>query len=110
MTLEETLEMYREKQRFIENLNDVFQISTGCSSVEGVTYEVYTKDYGEGRIDTREWAIVHFDGGGRSPKIITGNSNIANFVVIGSLLNGGHYEQVRTYQEQLDSGYKRMIL
>ena len=110
MTLDEIIEMYRGKQKFTENVSRVFQVAPGCPSIEGVSYEVYFKDYGEGRTDFKEWIIVHFTGGGKSVKIVSGNSNIANFKVIGSLLGGGYYAEVRTYQEQLDLGYRRLTL
>ena len=108
MTDQEKLDMYREKKKFIENLNEVFSIEPGCAAVAGVHDEVYTKDYGEGRIDTREWIIVHYTGGGRAPRITSGNSNAANFAVIGSMLQGGCYEQVRLYEEQFETGYQRI--
>lgn len=110
MTLEEKLKMYKEKQQFIENVSGVFQVKPGCPTVEGVTYEVYTKDYGEGRIDTREWVIVHYHGGGWAAKVVSGNSNIANFRVVGSMLSGGCYDEVQLYQEQTKNGYERMKL
>ena len=105
MTVEEKHEMYLEKKKFIENLNEVFQMEPRCPSVEGVSYEVYTKDYGEGRVDEREWIIVHFTGGGKSVKIVSGNSNIANFKVVGTMLVGGYYAENFTYQKQIDDGY-----
>lgn len=107
------LEMYQEKKKFIENLNEVFSIEPGCASIEGVSYEVYQKKLTgtfEGITDYREWVIVHYTGGGRAPRITTGNSNIANFVVVGSMLHGGCYEQVRMYEEQLADGYERLEL
>lgn len=110
MTLEEKLKMYQDKKKFIESLNEVFQIKPGCPSVEGVNYEVYTKDHGEGRIEVREWIIVHYTGGGWAPKIVSCNSNIANFVAVGSLLAGGYYEEVRMYEEQEALGFQRLEL
>lgn len=110
MTVEERHEMYLEKKKFIENLNEVFQMEPRCPTVEGVSYEVYTRDYGEGRIDTREWVIVHFAGGGKSIKLVSGNSNIANFKVIGTMLVGGYYAENYTYQEQEDNGYAKVDL
>ena len=110
MTEAEKIVMYSEKKKFIENLNDMFQVEPRCPSVEGVTYEVYTKDYGEGRIDTREWIIIHFTGGGKSVRIVSGNSNIANFKVIGGMLTGGYYSEVQTYQEQVNKGYEKVEL
>ena len=105
------LEMYAEKKKFIENLNEVFSIEPGCAAVAGVSYEVYQKELTgifEGITDYREWVIVHYTGGGKAPRITTGNSNIANFVVVGSMLQGGCYEQVRLYEEQLETGYQRI--
>lgn len=110
MTLVERLEMYSEKKKFIENLNEVFQMDPGCPSVEGVNYELYTKDYGEGRVDEREWIIVHFVGGGKSVKIVSGNSNIANFKVVGTMLVGGYYAENYTYQKQEEDGYVKAEL
>ena len=110
MTLEEKLKMYREKQKFVENISGVFQVAPGCPSVEGVTYEVYTKQFSDRLSETREWIIVYYTGGGGAMKIVSGNSNAANFVVIGSMLQGGCYEQVRMYQEQEEQGYRRVDL
>lgn len=109
MTMEEKLKMYREKQRFVENISGVFQVAPGCPSVEGVEYEVYQKLYID-VMDFREWIIIHYSGGGRAMKIVTGNSNAANFRVIGTMLNGGEYEQVRLYHEQKENGYERTEL
>ena len=110
MTVEEMLEMYLEKKKFIENLNEVFQMDPGCPTVEGVNYEVYTKQFSDRLSETREWVIIHFTGGGWLPKLVSGNSNIANFQVIGSLLAGGYYAEVPMYQEQTDLGYKKVDL
>ena len=110
MTLEETRRMYAEKKQFIENLNEMFQMEPRCPSVEGVCYELYTKDYGEGRIDEREWVIVHFTGGGKSVKVVSGNSNIANFRVVGTMLIGGYYAENYTYQKQIEDGYSKVEL
>jgi len=109
MTSEEKLNMYREKKQFIENLGYAFQVRPGCASVEGVEYEVYQKLYID-VMDFREWIIVHYTGGGRAMKIVSGNSNAANFVVIGSMLHGGCYEQVRIYEEQSEHGYEKVKL
>ena len=110
MTMEDKLAMYADKKRFIENLNEVFQLEPGCPSVEGVSYELYTKDYGEGRVDEREWITVHFTGGGKSVKVVSGNSNIANFKVVGTMLVGGYYAENYTYQRQEEDGYTKVAL
>lgn len=110
MTMEERYAMYTDKKKFIENLNEVFQMEPRCPSVEGVHYEFYTKDYGEGRIDEHEWLIVHFVGGGKSVKVVSGNSNIANFRVVGTMLVGGYYAENYTYQKQIEDGYTKVEL
>jgi hypothetical protein len=75
-----------------------------------VTYEVYRKVFSDRLSETREWIIVHYTGGGKAMKVVSGNSNAANFVVVGSMLQGGCYEQVRMYEEQLENGYERVEL
>ena len=110
MTEEEKLMMYQEKKQFVENINEVFQMEPKCPSVEGVHYEVLTKDFGENRVDIREWIVIHYTGGGYSVKLVSGNSNIANFRVIGSMLAGGCYEEVQMYQDQIKSGYTKVDL
>lgn len=107
------MEMYKEKKQFIENLNEVFRVEPGCAAVEGVSYEVYQRELTgtfEGITDYREWVVVHYSGGGKAMKIVTGNSNIVNFVVIGSMLHGGCYDQVQEYRDQESCGYKRTDL
>ena len=110
MTFDEKMEMYLGKKRFIENLNEVFQMDPKCGSVEGVTYEVYAKSFGEDRTEFREWIIVHYIGGGKSPRIASGNSNSANFRVIGSMTDGGHYEDVQMYETQESFGFEKVEL
>ena len=114
MTMEEKTEMYKEKKKFIENLNDMFQVEPRCPSVEGVSYEVYSKTLDEvlfpGVTDFREWVIVHFTGGGKSVRIVSGNSNLANFKVIGGMLAGGYYAENYTYQKQEEDGYTKVDL
>lgn len=110
MTMQERIELFRAKKRFVENINEVFQIEPGVPNVAGVSYEVYMKDFGEDRVDFREWLIVHYVGGGKAPRIASGNSNSANFRVIGTMLNGGCYEDVRMYDTQIANGYTKVEL
>ena len=110
MTLEEKLKMYKEKERFIEALSGAFQTTKHNSSVEGFGYEVYTKQFSDRISETREWVVVYYQGGAKSMKIVTGNSSAANFVVIGSMLHGGCYEQVRMYDCQKAEGFERIDL
>ncbi len=110
MTTEERYNMYLEKKQFVENLNEVFRIEPGCPTVEGVSYEVWTKTFAEDKVDEREWIIVHFSGGGKSVKLATCNSNIANYKVIGTLLLGGYYLENNMYQAQSEEGYSKVDL
>lgn len=110
MTMEEKLRMYKEKERFVEALSGVFQTTKHNSSVEGIGYEVYTKQFSDRISETREWVIVYYHGGGKAMKIVSGNSNVANYVVIGSMLQGGCYEQVRMYEDQTAEGFKKVEL
>ena len=109
MTLEEKLAMYREKQRFVEAISGVFQTTNHNSSVEGVSYEVYKKQFID-VTDFREWVVVHYTRGGKAMKIVSGNSCVAIFTVVGSMLQGGCYEQVPYYQDQEEQGYLRVEL
>lgn len=109
MTLEEKLKMYKEKYHFIENVNFAFQVKPGCPAVEGVIYELYKKTIID-VIDFREWIIVYYKGGGMAPKLVSCNSNSANFRVIGTMLEGGCYEEVDTYKLQEYFGYEKVEL
>jgi hypothetical protein len=110
MTMEEKIEMYKEKKRFIERLSEAFRAGTKGSSVEEITYEVYTKQFNDRLSETREYVIVHFFGGGKSPKFVSGNSNVANFRVLGTMIDGGYYDEVREYEGLKEHGYERLSL
>ena len=113
MTWEEKLKMYKEKERFIEVLSGVFQTTKHNSTVEGITYEVYTRPIkvnDELITEVREYVVVHFIGGGKSPRFVSGNSNIANFRVLGEMLNGGYYSEVRTYDSLIENGHQKVDL
>ena len=114
MTDQDRMQMYLEKKQFIENLNEVFQMEPSCPEVEGVSYEVYSKQLEgpifTGVLDYMEWIVVHFAGGGKCPKVVSGNSNISNFRVVGSLLTGGFYDHMRMYKDLAETGYERIDL
>lgn len=109
MTMEEKLEMYEEKKKFIDNISAVFQASPAGSSVSRIDYELYKKLFAD-IIDFREWLVVHFDGGGRSARLVSCNSNTANFRVLGPMLDGGYYEEMETYKLQEYFGYEKVEL
>lgn len=113
MTIEEKIQMYKRKNAFIESLNEAFQTRPSGSSVESVAYEVYKKDVTfEDRTVTyfQEWLIVNFFGGGRSVRSANGNSNLANFRTLGTLVEGGYYDEVRTYESMEADGFTKVAL
>lgn len=113
MTIEEKIQMYKRKNAFIESLNEAFQTRPSGSTVESVVYEVFKKDVTfEDRIVTyfQEWLVVNFFGGGRSVRSANGNSNIANFRALGSLVEGGYYDEVRTYEDMEANGFTKVDL
>lgn len=108
MTMEEKIKMYKEKKAFIEGLSKVFETRPAGSSVSLITYEVYSKEIVRDENiyrHTVEFVVVIFDGGGKSAKIVSGNSNTANFEVIGPMLNGGYYEENQYYESMTENGY-----
>lgn len=96
MEMNERLEMYREKRNFINRLNAAFHPTPKGSTVTEISYEVYQKEYKD-RLTFCEWIIVHFIGGGKSPRRVSGNSNTANLRVVGELVDGGYYDEVADY-------------
>ncbi len=112
MTMEEKIEMYQEKKAFIDGLSKVFEAKPKGSTVEYITYEVYTKEIVRDDITYRsiiEFVVIYFVGGGKSAKVVSGNSNTANFAVIGPMLNGGRYEENKYYESIVDGGYTKII-
>ena len=105
MTLEEKLEMYKNKKTFINDISKAFENKPSKTSVTSVDYEVYRKDIAEDRIYFAEYIIVNFFGGGKSVRNVNGNSNSANFRVVGELIDGGYYDEVRNYETIVDNGF-----
>lgn len=97
MTTKEKLEMFRDKKAFIEAISEVFKKPSTESSVADVSYEVWQKDCSDGTSRYFEWLVVHYIGGGKAHRTITGNSNHANFREIAGLLDGGYYEEEDFY-------------
>jgi hypothetical protein len=54
--------------------------------------------------------VVKFIGGGKCVRFVSGNSNTANFRVIGEMLDGGYYDEIPTYNGLKDKGFKYVIL
>jgi hypothetical protein len=113
MTHEEKVKMYQEKKAFIDNISKVFEAKPVGSSVETIEYEVYHKEVVHNETVCQhyvEFVVVKFIGGGFSASVITGNSNTANFKVIGPMLNGGYYEENQYYESMKETGYKLVKL
>jgi hypothetical protein len=108
MTFEEKMKMWSEKKEFIAGINKVFQTTEHHSTVENVSYEVYRKQF-EDRTGYAEWIIIQFVGGGISPVLVTGNSNTANFRVIGDRLNGGYYSEVENYLSLFSKNWELIV-
>lgn len=113
MSMEEKIKMFKSKKAFIEDLNRAFENKQVNSSVESIDYEVYYKEVPveDGvRDHFVEYVIVNFIGGGKSFKNVSGNSNTANFRVIGPMLDGGYYDEVMDYTVLPKRGYKLVKL
>jgi len=109
MTFEEKVAMWSEKKRFIEALDQVFQMKPAGSLIEKIEYEVYQKEIGD-TMRFKEWLILHFEGGAMLATQSTGCSNIANLRTIASYLDGGYYEEVRIYRAQVELGWEPVEL
>jgi hypothetical protein len=100
LTMDQRMHMYRGKKQFINHISKVFEDEYLMSNVERVDYEVYSKLSPDGH-DTwyTEFAVVTFVGGGKSVRVISGNSNNTNFREIGKLIDGGYYDEVEYYEK-----------
>ncbi len=110
MTITEKLEMYKGKKAFIKNISKVFEATPRISSVASIDYEVYKKEIDKDITYFAEYVIVNFFGGGKSVRLVNGNSCTANFKEISKLLDGGYYEENRQYEALADNGYIPVLL
>lgn len=113
MTTAEKLAMYANKKAFIETVSKAFEKNLSKSSVTSIEYEVYHRKVtinGEERDHYVEYVVVNFIGGGKCVRFVSGNSNTANFRVIGGLLEGGYYDEVPDYNSLKERGYTYVIL
>ena len=109
MTIEEKLKMYREKRQFIYEVSRAFIKVPRGHSVDGVVYEVFFRE-AEHCTDIAEWITVQFDGGAEAHRLVSCNSNSANFQVIASMIDGGCYEQNHAYDSLTERGFKKLDL
>jgi hypothetical protein len=111
--MEEKIKMYKEKKAFIDGLSKVFETKPAGSAVDSIKYEVYTKEIARDENIYRhcvEFVIITFVGGGKSVKVVSGNSNTANFRVLGPMLDGGYYEENSYYDSMVETGYEAIDL
>ena len=109
MTTEEKLKMYREKRQFIYEVSMAFIKVPRGHSVDDVVYEVFFKEDAD-YVEIAEWITVQYFGGAEAHRLVSGNSNSANFREVASMIEGGCYEQNRAYAMLADRGFKKMDL
>lgn len=112
MTIAERLEMYQEKRNFVKSVSKTFEKRFKSVAVTSVDYEVYKR---QSPVDPSveyfvEYIIVNFIGGAKCVKTVTGNSHTANFRTIGSLVDGGYYDEVEDYKDLSEMGYEPVKL
>lgn len=105
MTIAEKIEMYKGKRDFVKNISKAFEAKPSVSTVTSVDYEVYKKEINADNTYFIEYIIVNFFGGSKAVKIANGNSCTANLRVIGFLVDGDYYEEVRDYETLIDDGF-----
>jgi hypothetical protein len=113
MTVAEKIEMFKGKKAFIKDISNAFEGKSVNSSVSKIDYEVYHKEVTrDGNVYQHyvEFVIVRFYGGGKSVKVVSGNSNTANFRVLGSMLDGGYYEDNMGYDKLSEMGFTKVNL
>lgn len=113
MTIEEKLEMYAGKKAFIDCVSKAFEKNLSKSSVTSIEYEVYHRKVtinNEERDHYVEYVVVNFVGGGKCVRFVNGNSNTANFRAIGSMLDGGYYDEIPDYGSLSERGYTCVVL
>lgn len=113
MTFEEKITMCKGKKNFIDGISKTFETITNTCSVTSIEYELYVRKVminEEPRDHFVEYIVVHFQGGGKSAKFVSGNSNTANFRVIGSMIDGGYYDENMEYDSLSDKGFTKVNL
>ena len=104
LTMDQRMHMYHGKKLFIDHISKVFEDEYLMSNVEKVDYEVYSKLSPDGHNTWyTEFVVVTFVGGAKSVRVISGNSNNANFREVGKLIDGGYYDEVEYYNRVKES-------
>jgi hypothetical protein len=103
MTINEKIEMYKNKKAFIDDISKAFEVRSEKTGIVSIEYEVYSKeDY------VTEYLVVNFVGGAKSVRCANGNSHSANYQEIGKLIDGGYYTELRTYNSLVERGFKKV--
>lgn len=109
MTTAEKIEMYKGKKAFVDKISDAF-IEPRVSSVENIDYEVYCKEVNDNTTYFVEYVVVTFKGGAISAAHVSGNSCTAIFRSIGTMIDGGYYDEVRDWETLPDRGFEYVAL
>ena len=109
MTITEKIEMYKRKKAFVDDISNVLGIRAHRMGIMYVDYEVHRKT-DDNRDYFVESVVVVYDGGGEAVRCVNGNSNYANYVEIGKLLDGGYYDEVPRYRALTEEGFTKIRL
>jgi hypothetical protein len=109
MTITEKIEMYKRKKQFVDDISNVLGMRTHRMGIMCVEYEVYRKT-DDNRDYFVEFVVVVYDGGGQAVRCVSGNSNYANYIEIGKLLDGGYYDEIPRYRALTEEGFTKIRL
>jgi hypothetical protein len=109
MTITEKIEMYKRKKQFVDDISNVLGMRAHRLGIMMVEYEVYRK-MDDNRDYFVEFVVVVYDGGGEAVRCVNGNSNYANYVEIGKLLDGGYYDEIPRYRALTEEGFTKVRL
>lgn len=96
---EEAIKEYRSKKEYIKELGKT--IVAYHPSIVDVKLDIFIDISG----CKREYLVVKYKGGAMAVRDCRANSNYANYVELGKLINGGYYSEVDYYNELKDKGY-----
>lgn len=109
MTITEKIEMYKRKKQFVDDISNVLGMRAHRLGIMMVEYEVYRKT-DDNRDYFVEFVVITYDGGGQAVRCVNGNSNYANYVEIGKLLDGGYYDEIPRYRALTEEGFNKVRL
>ena len=109
MPITEKIEMYKRKKQFVDDISNVLGTRAHRLGIMMVEYEVYSKTDAN-RDYFVEFVVVVYDGGGQAVRCVNGNSNYANYVEIGKLLDGGYYDEIPRYRALTEEGFTKVRL